>query len=202
MFTGIVTDMGEVRAIERGAADARIVIGTAYDTATIAIGASVACSGACLTVVDKGPGWLAFDAVAETLARTKLGAWRKGSRVNLERSLRLDDELGGHMVMGHIDGLGRLVAREPEGQSVRMNFGVPRDLARLIAEKGSVAVDGVALTVTAALAESFGVSLIPHTLRVTTLGALAPGDTVNVEVDLFARYVARLVNGRDQEADA
>lgn len=200
MFTGIVTDVGEVRVIERGNADARIVIGTAYDTATIDIGASVACSGACLTVVDKGPGWLAFDAVAETLARTKLGAWREGSRVNLERSLRLGDELGGHMVSGHIDGQGRLVAREPDGQSIRMTFAVPPGLARFIAEKGSVAVDGVSLTVTDVEADRFGVSLIPHTLQVTTLGGLAVGDQVNIEIDLFARYVVRLVNGQGQEA--
>lgn len=199
MFTGIVTDVGEVRAIEHGNADARITIGTSYDTTDIAIGASVACSGACLTVVDKGPGRLAFDAVAETLARTKLGAWRVGSRVNLERSLRLGDELGGHMVTGHVDGLATLAARETEGQSVRMTFALAPDLARFVAEKGSIAVDGVSLTVTGVGPDRFAVALIPHTLQVTTLGELVLGDRVNIEIDLFARYVARLVPTVRQE---
>lgn len=199
MFTGIVTDVGEVRSVARGAVDARIVIGTSYDTATIEIGASVACSGACLTVVERGTGWLAVEAVAETLARTKLGGWRAGSRVNLERSLRLGDELGGHMVSGHVDGLAALIARAPDGQSVRMTFRAPAPLARLVAEKGSVALDGVALTVTEVAGECFGVSLIPHTLAVTTLGGLGVGDVVNLEIDLIARYVARLLTQRGTE---
>ncbi|MGH6719306.1 MAG: riboflavin synthase, partial [Alphaproteobacteria bacterium] len=202
MFTGIVTDVGQVRALDRRGVDARVVVGTSYDTATIDVGASVACSGACLTVVDKGPGWLAFDAMHETLDRTKLGAWRVGSRVNLERSLRLGDELGGHMVSGHVDGLGRLAARSHDGQSVRMVFAVPAALAAFIAEKGSVAVDGVSLTVTEVVEDRFTAGVIPHTLAVTTLGDLRVGDPVNVEIDLFARYVARLVRQRVQEEPA
>jgi riboflavin synthase len=188
-----------VRAIERDNAGARIAIGTAFDTDGIAVGASIACSGACLTVVDKGPGWLAFDAVPETLARTGLGAWRAGSRVNLERSLRLGDELGGHMVTGHVDGQATVTKRAADGDSVRMTFRLAPELARLIAEKGSVAVDGVSLTVTSAGPDSFAVALIPHTLTVTTLGDLAEGDRVNIEIDMFARYVARLVAAPVQE---
>jgi riboflavin synthase len=144
-------------------------------------------------VVDKGPGWLAFDAVAETLRRTKLGGWQVGSRVNLERSMRLGEEFGGHMMAGHVDGVGELVARERDGVSVRMTFRIAPELARFIAEKGSVAVDGVSLTVTMAGADRFAAALIPHTLAVTTLGELVVGDTVNVEIDLIARYVARLI---------
>jgi riboflavin synthase len=194
MFSGIVTDVGEVRSVRRGNVDARFAIGTRYDTASIAIGASIACSGACMTVVDKGPGWFAFDAMHETLERTKLGAWRQGTRVNLERSLKLGDELGGHLVTGHVDGIGRLVERADDGASVRMTFQVPAALAPFIAEKGSIAVDGVSLTVTFAEGNRFGVGLIPHTLAVTTLGELAAGDPVNVEIDLVARYVARLLD--------
>lgn len=202
MFTGIVTDVGQVRSLDRRGVDARIVVGTSFDTSSIGVGASIACSGACLTVVDKGPGWLAFDAMHETLDRTKVGAWREGSRVNLERSLRLGDELGGHMVSGHVDGLGRLAARSPDGQSVRMMFTVPAELARFIAEKGSVAVDGVSLTVTEVGDDRFGVGVIPHTLAVTTLGELRVGDPVNIEIDPLARYVARLAQRNDQEQPA
>ncbi|MBM3585977.1 MAG: riboflavin synthase [Alphaproteobacteria bacterium] len=199
MFTGIVTDVGVVRAIEHANAGARITIGTAFDTNDIAIGASIACSGACLTVVDKGPSWLAFDAVPETLARTGLGTWCVGSRVNLERALRLGDELGGHMVTGHVDGQATVASRAADGDSVRVTFRLDPALARFIAEKGSVAVDGVSLTVTDVGPDHFAVALIPHTLAVTTLGDRVVGDPVNIEIDMFARYVAQLVAAPAQE---
>ncbi|MBM3485503.1 MAG: riboflavin synthase [Alphaproteobacteria bacterium] len=192
MFTGIVTDVGRVRAIEKRG-DTRLVIETAYDTAAVDIGASIACSGPCLTVVDKGPGWFAVEASAETLARTTIGGWREKSRVNLERAVRVGDELGGHIVTGHVDAIGRLIDRTPEGDSVRCRFEVPETLKRYIAEKGSVAVDGVSLTINEVAGARFGVNIISHTRAHTTLGALAVGDRVNIEVDVIARYVARMV---------
>jgi riboflavin synthase len=198
MFTGIITDIGRVRALQPAAAgsDTRLVIETAYDTAEIELGASICCSGACLTVVDKGPGWFAVEASAETLARTTLGAWQAGTRVNLERALRLGDELGGHLVSGHVDGVARIVARQPEGGSLRLVFETAA-LGRYIAPKGSVALDGVSLTVnevedTASGSARFGINIIPHTQAQTTFGAAAPGARVNLEVDVLARYVARL----------
>ena len=201
MFTGIVSDIGEVREIAPAASgrDTRLVIRTAYDTAGLAIGASVACSGCCLTVIEKGPGWFAVEASAETLGCTTLGGWHAGTRINLERALRAGDELGGHLVSGHVDGIGRVSDRRPEGGSLRLEFEVTRDLGRFIASKGSVALDGVSLTVNeiadAAGKTRFGVNLIPHTQQVTTLGRLQAGDRVNVEVDVMARYVARLNEG-------
>jgi riboflavin synthase len=191
MFTGIVTDIGTVTAREaRG--DTRFRIRTAYDTASIAIGASIACSGVCLTVVQKGGDWFTVDVSAETLSRTGLGDWREGSRINLERSLRVGDELGGHIVSGHVDGVGEVTAVRAEGDSLRIEIKAPDALAAFIAEKGSITVDGVSLTVNSVEGASFGVNLIPHTQQVTTLGKLKAGDRVNLEIDTLARYVARL----------
>ncbi len=191
MFTGIVSDMGAVRAVDaRG--DARFTIAAPFDCGTVAIGASIACSGACLTVVDKGADWFAVDVSAETLSCTTLGAWRAGTKVNLERSLKVGDELGGHFVLGHVDGVATLTAREPVGDSERFEFTAPDDLARFIAVKGSVAIDGVSLTVNRVDGASFDINVIPHTLSCTILGAAAPGDGVNLEIDVLARYVARL----------
>jgi riboflavin synthase len=195
MFTGIVTDLGRVRELRREG-DTRLVIETAWKTGAIDIGASVACSGCCLTVIEKGLGWIAFQASAETLSRTTLGTWAPGTRVNLERALKVGDELGGHIVSGHVDGLATLVATRPEGDSLRMGFELPAPFARQVAEKGSIALDGVSLTVNEVEGSRFGVNVIPHTRQVTTLGALQPGDRVNFEIDMLARYVARLM-GRD-----
>ncbi len=195
MFTGIITALGTVREIVPlgDGKDMRLVIGTPWpDTASIAIGASISCSGCCLTAIEVGPDWFAIDASAETLSKTKLGTWKVGSRVNLERSLRLGDELGGHLVSGHVDGLGEAVSATPEYGSIRWRFRVPDALAKYIAAKGSVAVDGVSLTVNDVQGSTFGVNIIPHTASVTTFGTLAPGDGVNIEIDTLARYVARL----------
>ena len=192
MFTGIITDLGRVRSLAPGGAT-RIVIETRYDSASIAHGASIACSGVCLSVVDKGPGWFAVEASAETLSRTTIGAWRPGSRVNLERPLKLGDELGGHMVAGHVDGVGEILERRPDGASLRFSFRVPSGLARFIASKGSVAVDGVSLTVNEVEGATFGVNIIPVTQQETNFGSLVPGDRVNLEIDLLARYLARLM---------
>jgi riboflavin synthase len=195
MFTGIISALGTIRAISPlgEGRDMRLVIGTPWpDTASIAIGASIACSGCCLTAVEVGPDWFAVDASAETLSKTRLGAWKVGSRVNLERSLRMGDELGGHLVSGHADGVGVAVSATPENGSIRWRFRVPHELARFIAPKGSVAVDGVSLTVNEVQGDIFGVNIIPHTAAVTGFGTLAPGDAVNIEIDMLARYVARL----------
>jgi riboflavin synthase len=195
MFTGIVTALGTIRAITPlgGSADMRLTIAAPWsDTAAIAIGASIGCSGCCLTAVEIGPDWFTADASAETLSKTTLGSWRVGTRINLERSLRLGDELGGHLVSGHVDGVGRVLSATPEHGSTRFVFRVPRDLARFIAVKGSVAVDGVSLTVNEVTDDTFGVNVIPHTASVTGFGTLRPGDAVNLEIDMLARYVARL----------
>ena len=195
MFTGIVTDIGRVRSIEQRG-DTRLIIETVYDTATIDMGASISHSGACLTVVDKGPGWFAVEASAETLACTTLGDWREGTPINLERAMKVGDELGGHIVSGHVDGVGQIVARQAEGDSVRFTFEVPMNIARYIAEKGSVALNGVSLTVNEVEGNRFGVNLIQHTLNNTTFGASDLGTRVNVEIDMLARYVARLTETR------
>ncbi len=195
MFTGIVTDLGSLRAVERRA-DARFTFDTAYDTAGIDLGASIACSGACLTVVDKGPGWFAADVSGETLSKTTLGEWQPGTPVNFERSLRMGDELGGHLVSGHVDGVADVVSSLPEEGSLRLTFEVPADLAKFIAPKGSVALDGVSLTVNEVDGRRFGVNLIPHTAAATTLGGKQAGDRVNLEIDQLARYVHRLLDGR------
>jgi riboflavin synthase len=195
MFTGIITALGTVRAMTPlgDGKDMRLIIAAPWtDTASIAIGASIACSGCCLTAVEVGDDWFAVDASAETLDRTRLGAWTVGSRVNLERSLRMGDELGGHLVSGHVDGVGKALSATPENGSTRWRFGGPHALARFIAVKGSVAVDGVSLTVNEVDGDSFGVNVIPHTAAVTGFGNLVPGDAVNIEIDMLARYVARL----------
>jgi riboflavin synthase len=197
MFTGIVTALGAVRAIDPigQGRDMRLQISTPpaflADPPT-AIGASIACSGCCLTAVAFGPDWFAVDASAETLAHTKLGVWKPGSRVNLERSLRMGDELGGHIVSGHVDGVATVVSITPENASHRWVFRVPKELARFIAAKGSIAVDGVSLTVNEVTDDTFGVNIIPHTTSVTAFGETVVGDKVNIEIDMLARYVARL----------
>jgi riboflavin synthase len=202
MFTGIITDMGRVRRVDRGQGrDLRLEIATAYDTGTIATGASIACSGICLTVVDKGPGWFAVEASIETLTRTTIGAWRKDTSVNLERPLRLGDELGGHLVLGHVDGLARVSGRRDEGGSLRLVFEIAQALGRFVAAKGSVTIDGVSLTVNEVHdldtgVTRLGVNVIPHTRAVTTLGTLEVDDAVNLEADMMARYVGRL-QGKD-----
>jgi len=192
MFTGIVTDLGRVRAVIPGG-DTGYEIETHYGTGEIAIGASIACSGICLTVVARGRGWFPVQASAETRSRSTVGSWRVGSLVNLERALKLGDELGGHMVAGHVDGVGRLVERRAEGDSVRLVIEAPPALGPGIAPKGSIAVDGVSLTVNEVTGARFGVNIIPHTQAATSLGALAVGHAVNLELDLVARYVARLL---------
>lgn len=195
MFTGIITDIGRVRAVERQG-DTRFTIATAFAMETVPIGASIANNGVCLTVVEKGEGWFAVQASAETLSKTTLGDWTEGTRVNLERSLKLGDELGGHLVYGHVDGVAVLAAVRPEGDSLRLTFEAPDALARYVAPKGSVALDGVSLTVNEVDGNRFGINIIPHTQTATTFGDLRPGDRVNMEADMLARYVARLV-GRE-----
>lgn len=191
MFTGIVSDIGTVRALERPG-DLRLTIATAYDPASIALGASIACSGVCLTVIAVAADTFTVSASAETLACTTLGDWRFGQRVNLERALRVGDELGGHFVFGHVDAVATVHAITPEGESRRLVFEAPAALARYFAPKGSVALDGVSLTINEVEGARFGVNLIPHTLAATTFGQAQPGDRVNLEIDMLARYVARL----------
>lgn len=193
MFTGIITDLAQVRAVSPGTGDTRFEFATGYDTSTLEVGASVACSGVCLTVIETGSDWFAAEASLETLECATLGQWRVGDAVNLERPLALGAELGGHLVSGHVDGVSRVLRREPEGGSVRFSFEAPEQLAAYIAPKGSVALDGVSLTVNEVDDRVFGVNIIGHTLGCTTFGALGAGDMVNLEVDLLARYVARLL---------
>ncbi len=191
MFTGIVTDKGRIRSIEaRG--DTRAIVETTFDMSKVDVGASIACSGACLTVVEKGEGWFAVDISAETLSKTALGSWVEGTPVNLERSLCLGEELGGHIVLGHVDGVANVERIIPEGDSVRFEFHVSDELARFIAPKGSVTLDGVSLTVNEVQGNRFGVNIIPHTQQITTFGDLKSGHKVNLEIDVLARYVARL----------
>jgi riboflavin synthase len=192
MFTGIIADLGRVRRLRRGDL-LDLTIATAFDISAIPIGASIACSGACLTVVAVEPGAFSIQASVETLAHTTLGQWEVGTQVNLERSLRLGDELGGHLVLGHVDGLAWIVERRPEAESVRFVVEVPIELAPFIAPKGSVALDGVSLTVNELAQDRFGVNIIPHTLSCTTFGQAQPGQQMNLEIDLIARYVARLL---------
>ena len=195
MFTGIITALGTIRAIDPigGGKDMRLVIEAPWpDTASIALGASIACSGCCLTAVELTADSFAVEVSAETLGRTTMGTWRTGTRVNLERSLKIGDELGGHIVSGHVDGVGEVVAATAENGSTRWRFRVPKPLSRFIAEKGSVAIDGVSLTVNEVDGDMFGVNIIPHTASVTGFGTLTPGDRVNIEIDMLARYVARL----------
>ncbi len=191
MFTGIITDVGEVRALEQ-AGDLRARIGTGYDTGGIDIGASIASDGVCLTVVALGPDWYEVQVSAETVAKTNLGDWRVGRRVNLERALKVGDELGGHIVSGHVDGVAEVVGLHPEGDSLRVMFRAPEALAGFIAPKGSVALNGTSLTVNEVEGAEFGINLIPHTQAVTNWGDVALGDRINLEIDTLARYVARL----------
>lgn len=191
MFTGIVTDVGRVRAMRDTDRDRRFEIETAFDLATLEIGASVSHAGCCLTLVDKGDGWFAVEVSGETLSLTTLAEWQAGQPVNLERAARLGDELGGHIVSGHVDGIGEVLSVAVEGGSHRVEIRAPRPLHRLIAAKGSITVDGVSLTVNAVDGDVFGVNLIPHTWEVTTLGGLRAGSRVNLEIDMLARYVAR-----------
>lgn len=194
MFTGIVTDVGTVRAVtDQDGGDRRFEIKTAYDTATIGIGASICCAGCCLTAVELGPDWFAVEASGETLSKTTLGGWQEGARVNLERALTAGDELGGHIVSGHVDGVATLVSRAPDGGSLVLAFEAPEALAPFIASKCSVTLDGVSLTVNDVTGNRFGINIISHTAEVTTLGDLAEGQAVNLEIDVLARYVARLM---------
>lgn len=194
MFTGIVTDIGTVEAAsEQG--DLRVRISTGYDTATVDLGASISCSGVCLTVVDKGPGWFAVDVSGETVSRTAKGMFAQGRRLNLERALRLGDELGGHIVTGHVDGVGTVSDSVEVGGSHRVSIAAPRELAPYIAAKGSITVDGVSLTVNEVADDkgvTFGVNIIPHTAAVTTFSDLRPGQQVNLEIDVLARYLQRM----------
>ncbi len=194
MFTGIITDLGTVTDVAPlgNGHDARFTIGTSWNTGDIAMGASVAVNGCCLTLVERGQGMMMFDASAETLSKTTLGEWKTGRRVNLERAMRVGDELGGHIVSGHVDGVGEALSATPENGSVRWQFRAPHDLAKFIAAKGSITIDGVSLTVNAVDGDTFGVNIIPHTAQVTGFGTLQPGDRVNLEIDMLARYVARL----------
>ena len=191
MFTGIVTDVGRVRRITPTWRDHRYEIETTFDTATIDLGASISHAGCCLTVTEKGPGWFAVEVSGETLSKTTLGDWAEGTRVNLERAARLGDELGGHIVSGHVDGLGTVVSITPEGGSHRLEIEAPAPLHRYIAAKGSITVDGVSLTVNAVEGRTFGLNIIPHTWEHTTLGGLEVGNSVNLEIDMLARYLAR-----------
>lgn len=198
MFTGIVTDVGRVAAVRPGteASDTGFRIETAYDMASVDLGASIACSGPCLTVVEKGDGWFDVEASRETLDCTTLGGWREGTRLNLERALAAGQELGGHIVTGHVDAVIDVLSREEEGGSIRFAFSLPEHLAGFVASKGSVALDGVSLTVNGVGADRFDVNIISHTQNETTFGALNAGDKVNLEVDLMARYVQRMLETR------
>lgn len=191
MFTGIITDIGRIEALEH-AGDMRARIKTGYDTSSIDIGASIASDGVCLTVVTLGDDWYDVDISAETMSKTNLGAWIIGHEVNLERALKVGDELGGHIVSGHVDGVAEIIAMTDEGDSTRVQFRVPSDLARFIAPKGSVALNGTSLTVNEVDGDVFGVNLISHTKDVTNWGQANVGDRVNLEIDTLARYVARL----------
>jgi riboflavin synthase len=196
MFTGIVTDIGTVRRIERGNGGATLTIATVFDTGAIALGASIGCAGVCLTATALRPGEFTVDASAETLSCSTLGDWREGSRINLEQAMKLGDEMGGHLVLGHVDGVARLIDRCPDGDSVRFTIEAPDELAPFIASKGSVALDGVSLTVNEVEGRVFGVNIIPHTLAHTTFGDAGPGTRINLEIDLIARYVQRLLQTR------
>ena len=197
MFTGIVSDIGEVRHVEKRG-DTHVVIATRFDVSALGIGASIACAGICMTVVDRGGAtdrWFAVTASGETLSKTTVADWQVGHAVNLERPLRVGDELGGHIVTGHVDGTSEIVAAAPEGESMRMTFEAPQAFARFIAPKGSIALDGVSLTVNDVDGARFGVNLIPHTLAATTFSRAHKGSRVNLEIDILARYVARLTKG-------
>jgi riboflavin synthase len=199
MFTGIVTDVGTVRSAEQRG-DLRLMIGTGYDMETVDLGASISCSGVCLTVVDKGEDWFAVDVSGETISKTAGDHWREGAKLNLERALRLGDELGGHIVTGHVDAVAEVVGTCPEGDSTRIGIRVAKRLAPMIAPKGSITLDGVSLTVNEVgdgdASTDFAVNIIPHTAQHTTLGELQPGQQLNVEVDVLARYLDRMLAAR------
>jgi len=197
MFTGLVSDVGRVEKITRDEAGARIFVATVYDTSTVELGASIALSGACHTVTEIAPNKLAFFSSNETLARTTLGSWTEGTRINLERSLTLGQELGGHIVSGHVDGVGEVQDIRQDGDAWRIFFLAPKPLLRFIAEKGSIAVDGVSLTVNGADNDSFHVAIIPHTMEHTAFGNFKVGSRVNLEIDMLARYVKRLLETED-----
>ena len=201
MFTGIVTDLGTVMSAEQRG-DLRLQVRTAYDLATVDLGASISCSGVCLTVVDKGQDWFAVDVSAETVSRTAADMWREGARLNLERPLRMGDELGGHIVTGHVDSVGEVIDLRPEGDSQRIDVRVGSELAPAIARKGSISLDGVSLTVNEVSDKDdgthFSVNIIPHTAQETTLGNLTPGRQLNVEIDVIARYLDRMIAARAQ----
>ena len=192
MFTGIITDVGRVLGVDRSG-ETRFTIGTAFDMSNVPLGASIACSGVCLTVVETGPDWFAVEASNETLSMTILGDWQEGTRVNLERALRMGDELGGHIVSGHVDGVCTVADIQPEGDSLRFTFEAPEALKRYVASKGSVALDGVSLTVNEVEDRRFGINIIPHTRDNTIFADYTPGRRVNMEIDMLARYVARLM---------
>lgn len=192
MFTGIITDLGEVRNISREG-EAKFTIATHYDMGTIAIGASIAHNGVCLTVIEKGDDCYSVEVSQETLSKTTLGAWQIGSKINLERALSVGDELGGHIVSGHVDGVARVADIRPDGESLRFTFEAPENLKKFVAPKGSAALDGVSLTINEVEGRFFGVNVIPHTQAVTTFGRLQVGSLVNMEIDMLARYVARLL---------
>ncbi len=200
MFTGIITDIGTIARIEKRG-DLRIVIGSGYDMGGVDLGASIACSGVCLTVVDKAPagqpGWFAVDVSGESVSRTAPAMWTEGRRLNLERALKVGDELGGHIVTGHVDGIGEVIAISPEGDSHRIEIAAPQTIAAYLAAKGSITIDGVSLTVNDVADQPdgsvrFAINIIPHTASLTTLGALTPGDRVNLEIDILARYLGRM----------
>jgi riboflavin synthase len=199
MFTGIITDIGTVRRAEQRS-DLRLVIGCGYDMATVDLGASIACSGVCLTVVDKGEDWFAVDVSAETLSRTAAGLWQEGARLNLERALRIGDELGGHIVTGHVDAVGDVIGVCPDGGSSRIGIRVERELGTALAPKGSITLDGVSLTVNEVRDDGdethFSINIIPHTAEQTTLGNMAAGRQLNLEIDILARYLQRMVAAR------
>ena len=200
MFTGIVTDVGTVRSAEQRG-DLRLTIGTSYDLDTVDLGASISCSGVCLTVVDKGDDWFAVDVSGETISKTAPDHWRERAKLNLERALRLGDELGGHIVTGHVDAVAEVIGTSPDGDSTRIGIRVPQELAPMIAPKGSVTLDGVSLTVNEVReaedgSTHFTVNIIPHTAQHTTLGQLSAGRQLNVEVDVLARYIDRMIAAR------
>ncbi|MEG8222047.1 riboflavin synthase [Sphingomonas sp. HH69] len=202
MFTGIITDIGTIRSAEQRG-DLRLVIGSGYAMDGVAIGASIACSGACLTVVEKGADWFAVDLSAETVARTAPGLWNEGARLNLERALKVGDELGGHIVTGHVDGVGHLVSATPEGDSVRLIIAAPASLATALAAKGSITLDGISLTVNSVEDQAdgsvhFGLNIIPHTAAATTLNALPEVRAFNLEIDVLARYLDRMMSLRNR----
>jgi riboflavin synthase len=199
VFTGIITDVGRVRSVEQRG-DMRLTVGTSYDMASVDLGASIACSGVCLTVVDKGADWFAVDVSSETISRTASGLWEEGAKVNLERALRLGDELGGHIVTGHVDGVGEVEGVADVGGSTRVTIVAPRAVEAYLAPKGSVALDGVSLTVNEVEPITdgvrFAVNIIPHTAQQTSFAGLAPGRKVNIEIDVLARYIGRMMELR------